>query len=115
MANLQILCVHGVGYPERPGQDWSSDWQKVIKQELQRFGYSGTVQFPTQPLLYDQIFKDHPHDPSVYLRAVAELLASTGWHTIVDPFSHWLHPETRAFGLGDVIQSHAGVVAQWVV
>jgi len=115
MAKLRILCVHGVGYPERPNQDWSGDWQRVIKAELERYGYSGTILFPTQPLLYDQIFKDHPHHPGVYAAAVAELLATAAWHAITDPFTHLLHREAREFGLGETIQSHAGVVAQWVV
>jgi metacaspase-1 len=113
MPNLRILCVHGVGYPERPGQDWSVSWQKVVTEQLKQFGYTGTPQF--QAVFYDQIFKDHYHGAPVYAVAIAELLASVAWHAITDPLSHLLHRELVTRGLGEEIQSHAGVVAQWVV
>jgi hypothetical protein len=93
---MKVLLIHGVGYPESTCPHWSSQWSEVISKYV---GVDAT--FDT--ISYDSIFQKNVQGPKVYVEAIEELLASVG------------HRELVGGQLGGVLQSHVGMVAQWIV
>jgi hypothetical protein len=106
---MKILLVHGVGHCDANPQ-YYDDWKTAINAQLAAAG------LPEDPvygeLHYDEFFDKHNHATSVYLKAVAELVAAAAWHTIADPLAGLFRP-SRDFG--DDVRWKAGMVAQLCV
>jgi hypothetical protein len=115
---MNFLLIHGVNTNEDAVPDPYLAWANAITAGLTSAGYQGAVA-PSETR-YNDIFDKHSANILLYGAAVAELLASAAWYSVVGPTPAGIArplgaPEQPDSDFLSQMRWSAGMVAQWVV